>query len=122
MHFGAAVFDGDGTCYLDRLVQAAPIPSVHVGLDGALVFDTFFGVVDECAEGAFLFFGEGVGIDLVHFFAHDARGVFEHMNEGERFAVEVGNKMLRTFGQREDGSQVNQFGDNTLCIGEFLAQ
>ena len=44
------------------------------------------------------------------------------MNESHRLAMQVGHEMLRSFGQGEDGTQINQLGNYRLRIRKFLTQ
>ena len=108
LHLGTAVLDGDRTGDLHDLAQTAFVPIVR------LVFhlQTLVGIIDERTQRPFVFLRERVSIDLVHLTAYDTGGVLDHMNERTRLAVQVGHKMLRSFGQGEDRTQVNQLRDH----------
>ena len=118
MHFGATVLDGDGACYLDHLSESAHIPIV-----GLLFYlESFVGVVDECAKGAFLVFAEAISVHFVHFLTYHTGGVLDHVDERTGGAVKVGHEMFGSFGQGKDSAEVHQFGDDLLGIRKFLAQ
>ena len=121
VHFRPAVFDSHGTGYVHHLVQPFAVPRLHVRLHGTFVLDALVGIIDERTQRPFLVLCERVAIHFIHFLAHYAGRILDHMDERQRVAVQVTHEMLGTFGQREDGAEVDDLRYHRLRVRKLLA-
>ena len=83
------------------------VPVVDVFLDSLHQFQFLFGIIDECAQLLLLAFADGVAEYLAYLTLDVARGIFQHVQKSLALTVEVGQEMLRPFGQVQYGLQVD---------------
>ena len=113
-HFGACVLARHVAAHGHELVYGDVIPVVDVFLGLLHEFQFLLRVVDERTEFALFIFAQGGAEELVLLAFDNARRVFEHVQEGLIFAVDVGQKVFRALRQIEDGLQVDDF---RACVG-----
>ena len=121
-HLGAGIFGGDQTADVNKAVKGDPVPLVPVLELSGEFGELFRRIVNECGELIALRPGNTGGKERVHLFPHHARGGVENMEEGLIFSVNVGNKVLGTLGQVQDGLEVDDLAAGRLYRGVLAGE
>ena len=85
------------------------IPVVHIRLGLFHQIEFLFRIVDERTQFPFIAFADFVSEEFADLTFDVSRGIPQHMLEGSKRSVEIGQEMLCSLGQVQDGLQVDDF-------------
>ena len=103
-------------------MEGDSVPVVEILFGLAHQFQFLFWIIYECAELVLVGFAHGHAEDLIDLASDHTRSVLQHMGEGCRFAVKVGQEMFGSFGQTQYGFEVDDFGCRARYCRELLGK
>ena len=109
-HLRAGVLAAHVAADGDEAVDGDVVPVVDVFLGCLDEFQLLFRIIDERAELAPLGLADVALEEFAHLAAYVSRCILQHVLEGGTLAVQVGQEMLRTLGEVENGFEVDDFG------------
>ena len=117
LHLGTSVFGGCQTADLHHTAEGIMVPLTGVQALGPDVLQLAFRIINQRGKHIFLLIRKGVSEGLLNFPPDRSRSVAQNMRKGFVFAVNITDEMLRSFGEVEDGTQIDNLGAGRLDIG-----
>ena len=121
-HLGAGIGGGDQTADIHQPVEGNLIPLVHIGNVFMDQFQLFFGVVDQGCQLIPVVAGKAGTVQIVQLFLYDTGTRVQNVQKGFIFAVDIGDEVLRAFGEIQNCLQVDEFRAGCLNRGILFCQ
>ena len=108
--FRSGIFRRYVLAHTYQLVHGNAIPVDHIFFFFLDKFEFLFGIIDEGTQLFHFAFAQSLSENFFDFAAYRSRCIFQHMEECLVFSVQVGQEVFRTFGQIENGFEVDDLG------------
>ena len=108
--FRSGIFRRYVLAHTYQLVHGNAIPVDHIFFFFLDKFEFLFGIIDEGTQLFHFAFAQSLSENFFDFAAYRSRCIFQHMEECLVFSVQVGQEVFCTFGQIENGFEVDDLG------------